>query len=665
MDESACSRFISSGHILLPASNKQSFPGHFYLPPTAEKFGYDAGMNHISSIWSQVYRRTARSWRQILLIHLVFTGLSVILFAPLIGFVGRLLLKFSGQTALADQDIAYFLLSPIGLVALIIFAALLIAILAFEQAAIMRITLGAKHDKRNSPIDVLLYIAARAHKLWLFTARLVIRILILTLPLLATAALIARFLITDYDINFYLTEKPPEFWTAVILIGAVLFILLVILGRKLTQWCLALPLVLFGDVSPADSFAESERITLGQRKEIFALLLIWMGLSLVLGLGILGTIKLIGNMSIPAVSGSLPLTVILLGALAALWAVANVLITAFTSGSFANLLMVFYAPSGQALEADLVDQHEVEANRFLQRFKPKTITTAILLGTIVAGVAGIWLVNGIPTNNDVLIAAHRGAAGKSPENTLAAFQQAIDDQTDWIELDVQENADGDIVVMHDSDFMKLAGKPVKIWDATKADLEGIDIGSWYSAAFSSERVPTLKQVLELARDKAGVVIELKYYGHDENLEQRVIDIVEETDMVNNIAIMSLKYKAIKKIRVLRPDWTVGLLSATAIGDLSQLDTDFLAVAMGMVSSGFVRRAHAAGKRVYVWTVNDPLSMSRMISLGVDGVITDEPEMARRVLSERAQLSTVERLLVHVAQLFGEPYIPNQYRDNSP
>ena len=260
---------------------------------------------------------------------------------------------------------------------------------------------------------------------------------------------------------------------------------------------------------------------------------------------------------------------------------------------------------------------------------------------------------------------YRGAAGKAPENTLAAIHQAIEDQADWIEIDVQETADGEIVVIHDSDFMKLAGNPVKVWDTTLAQMGDIDIGSWFAPGFSQQRVPTLKQVLETARGKARVVIELKYYGHDEKLEQRVVEIVEQTDMVNATAIMSLKYDAVKKVRALRPGWRIGLLSATAIGDLTRLDADFLAVAMGMASGGFVRRAHDVGKLVFVWTVNDPVSMSRMMSMGVDGVITDEPAMARKVLVDRAELNSAERLLIHTALLFDHSFTPQQYRDQSP
>ena len=108
----------------------------------------------------------------------------------------------------------------------------------------------------------------------------------------------------------------------------------------------------------------------------------------------------------------------------------------------------------------------------------------------------------------------------------------------------------------------------------------------------------------MARGKAHVVIELKYYGHDQQLEQRVIDIVEQLGMTNDIAIMSLKYEGIQKVRALRPDWRIGLLSATAIGNLASLDVDFLAVATGLATPGFVRRSQEQGKQVFVWTVND-------------------------------------------------------------
>ena len=248
----------------------------------------------------------------------------------------------------------------------------------------------------------------------------------------------------------------------------------------------------------------------------------------------------------------------------------------------------------------------------------------------------------------VEIIAHRGASGTAPENTMASFQRAIFDKADWIELDVQENADDVIVVAHDSDFMKVARSDLKVWDATNENLRDLDIGGWYAPEYSNQRVPTLHQALELAKDKLGVIIELKYYGHNRNLESRVADIVEQTGMESDIMVMSLKIDGLRKVAALRPAWTRGLLNTTSVGDLTRLDLNFLALNSIAASPAMIHRAHKQGMKVYVWTVNDPVQMSVMMSRGVDGIITDEPALARQVIKLRKHLTPFGRLVVWIA-----------------
>jgi glycerophosphoryl diester phosphodiesterase len=385
--------------------------------------------------------------------------------------------------------------------------------------------------------------------------------------------------------------------------------------------------------------------------------------AIALGVLLLGAIRLVGGVVVPHVADDLSTLAVVLGILAAVLAAGNLFVTAATSGHFAALITVIFrrlAPSAGDLPA--------LTTAGVDRGSPITPGRIAVLLTVAAAVAvgaSTWILNDINTDNDVLIVAHRGAAGRAPENTIAAVQAALDDRADWVEIDVQESADGDVIVVHDSDFMKLSGNPVKVWDVTREQLAEIDVGSWFASEFADERVPTLQDVLEVSRDNARVVIELKYYGYDEQLEQRVAEIVEAAGMSDRVAIMSLKYDAVLKMKQLRPEWTVGLLSATAVGDLSRLDADFLAVSMNMVSRGFVRRAHQAGSQVFAWTVNDPVSMSQMISRGVDGIITDEPAMARQVLAERAELTTTERLLLLASTLFGRDFTSRAYRDDSP
>jgi glycerophosphoryl diester phosphodiesterase len=209
-----------------------------------------------------------------------------------------------------------------------------------------------------------------------------------------------------------------------------------------------------------------------------------------------------------------------------------------------------------------------------------------------------------------------------------------------------------LVVIHDSDFMKVAGASVKVWDATLDEVRALDVGTRVSPEFAGERVPLLEEVLLASRGRAGVLVELKYYGHDQRLEERVFEIVERTGTVEDVMVMSLNPSGVAKTRKLRPRWKVGLLSAASISDLTRVDADFLAVSLSMATPRFIRAAHRAGKEVFVWTVNDAFTMSLVMSRGADGVITDHPALGRQVLAERAELGTAERLLLETALWFG-------------
>ncbi|MEN8174412.1 MAG: glycerophosphodiester phosphodiesterase [Pseudomonadota bacterium] len=616
-------------------------------------------------IWWAILEGVRSGWRPLLTIHLVYAALGFVLLVPLTGVLVRFLIGLSGHTALADQDIAWFLVSPLGVVSLVVVAAVLIAIAALESASLMATGAGLMAGRRNPTLEALAFATRNALRILLLTAHLVARILLLAAPFLATTAAVTWFLITDHDINYYLQAKPREFWLTVAIVGVLLIAMLVVVVRKLLAWSLVLVLVLFMDVPPTQSFAESARFTRGNRPLVLNVMLGWAAVVFLLGGLILGLVQGLGSQIVPFFYDSLGVLVVVLGAVVALWSLANLLITAFNAATFALAIVELSETLVPGFEAATHARAVASPEQPPQGFRPGRIAIALIAGTVIAGLAGAWLVNSIEVRDKVTIVAHRGAAGKAPENTMASVRQAIEDGADWVEIDVQETADGEVVVIHDSDFMKLAGVDLKVWDGTLEQVSDIDIGSWFAPAFSDERVPTLSDVLVAARGKSGVVIELKYYGHDEQLEQRVVDIVEELDMVSEVGVMSLKYEGIQKVRALRPNWTIGLLSATAVGDLTRLDADFLAVNMGMATPGFVRRARDAGKQVFVWTVNDAVSMSRMMSIGVDGIITDEPEIARQVLEERKDMGPAERLLVHTAVLFGRPVPPRAYRDDSP
>lgn len=607
------------------------------------------------------------SGSQLFIIHLYFSLLGIVVLTPLFALVVQTLVELSGSSAVADQDIARLILSPAGMAGLVFLLGLFLAILSLEAAAMHALVSARRHGLHPTPWQCVVHVLRHCPRLLLTTTMLVARVLLYLLPYLAVVAAIAWWLLAAHDINYYLSQKPAEFYYAIGLAALPTILFLWLLGRRLLGWSLILPLVMFNIASPADSFAASERHVVGDRKRVIRALITWLLLSLALA-GIPALFLAISwKLVLVSRAESLTLLVFFVGLQMVGWLVLNFVASALSLASLVSVIDQLQTRLIPGLDASAWREglaRESSTPIVLQLTTGRLLTIGFL-AAVLAGAAGYWLVKGMVAQDDALVIAHRGAAGAAPENTLAAVRRAIEDGADWVEIDVQESRDGEVIVVHDSDFMKLAGNPLKVWDGDLADIQAIDIGSWFGAEFSGERTPTLAQVLAETRDRAVLLIELKYYGHDVALEQRVVDIVESMGMADQVIAMSLHLPGVRKLKALRPEWTVGLLAATAVGDLTRLDVDFLAVNAAMASPAFIRRAQAAGKPVHVWTINDALSMTGMLSRGVDGLITDEPALAREVLAEREDLGPTERLLLSAALLFGKPVPARTYRDNSP
>jgi glycerophosphoryl diester phosphodiesterase len=229
------------------------------------------------------------------------------------------------------------------------------------------------------------------------------------------------------------------------------------------------------------------------------------------------------------------------------------------------------------------------------------------------------------------IVAHRGGASAAPENTLAAARQAIDDGFDWIEIDVHESRDGQVMVVHDKDLERVGKADLVIWETDAAGLQEVDVGSSFAPKFNAERVPTLGQLLDVCKDKIGVVIELKQYHHGQRLEERVAEIVTKHGMDNQVMAMSFDAGVVRKLKSLRPAWKVGWLTKEPVADPRTVDADFLGVQFENVTPELIKIAHRLNVPVFVWTVNEPKLAAKFAKLGADVIITDNPVLVRESL----------------------------------
>lgn len=596
-------------------------------------------IDSFSVAWSQFWSLAA--------IHLTFRLLALAILAPTIGAIIALSIQLSHQKALTDQDIAAFVLSPVGAIVAIAVVSLVIASLILDFTA-MSVALLLPDA---SPIVALrksvAFVAANFVKLVLFCNGLILRVLVISAPFAAVSAYIAFVKLAEFDINYYLTYWPPVFVKTVVLIGLLLAAMVGTLIFFLSGWAIALHLFLNKKIRVGAALKESRQLLEGHRVDLIVHILIWGAIRF----AVLALIALIfSGLTAVALDQSgvnLRVTVIFLLLIFSVWGIVLTGITAMTNGSLASLLLKFFET---ATGVDSDNQTIITREIHLPKIKLWAIVTGAVAVISIAFVLLGTLMERVKVNTSVQIIAHRGAAALRPENTMASIEKSLEDKTDWVEIDVQESAEGEIIVAHDSDFMKLADNPLKTWESTRAELDRIDIGSWFDPSYANERTPLLVDVLRAAKGRSKVVIELKYYGHNVDLEAEVIRIVEEEQMVDQVSLMSLKYPAVEKLRAMRPEWELGVLAATAVGDVTQLDADFLALNSGQISAKLIRHAHKNGKVVYAWTVDDPVQMSSLITMGVDGLITNDPALARSVFEYNLSLTSVERWVLHIASL---------------
>ena len=249
--------------------------------------------------------------------------------------------------------------------------------------------------------------------------------------------------------------------------------------------------------------------------------------------------------------------------------------------------------------------------------------------------------------DEVLISAHRGSSWTAPENTLAAIHQALADGADYVEIDVRQTADGVPVLLHDRDLRRVAGDDRRIWEVSSAELDEIDVGSWFSAAFAGEPIPTLEQAVRAVGDRAKLNIEIKPAPETPDLVRRVVEILQAENAVDGTIIASLNLGLLEEVHELEPGLRCAQLVHTSIGRLDERGHDILAVRAALATPDAVVRAKRLGYELHVWTVNEPSAMSRYIDMGVDNIITDRPDVLAQLLEERAQLSQAERLVLKI------------------
>lgn len=589
-----------------------------------------------------------RHFLPIFLTSLFYRLIAFTILTPLVSGYAALFFAGSGRLVIANEEIAEFFLQPIGFCAILAIAACSLTMIALEQACLMALLI--QKDTKGTigrVIRAFKYTLKQAIKIHKLALRIVFRIILTSAPFVILAGLIYTALLSEHDINYYLMDRPLEFKLA-LSSGIMLSLgLTIILLRYAVRVIFSLPILMFEAKNPTEALRGSA-LKSERRKLSIALGIGAWGIT-VLAVSSLGTTAFFwaGRLSTPFMLGHNTYLVPVLGLLFLSLTLCQFLISIAATASFSALVMVQYGRPKSPGEELNGSQADGAINLIHQQVPVSgwVVIISVVVSFILALTTGWFLLSRADIEERTKVVAHRGASGSAPENTRSAIKQAVAEGAHWVEIDVQRTADDRVVVVHDRDLVRIGNTPLIVSQTPYAQLAQIDVGSWFDPRFSDQRIPTLEAVLEQCKGRIKVNIELKYYAWDPHLASRVIAIVEKSYMENEIVVMSLKPEAVAQVKRERPDWQVGLLAAAALTDLSRVEADFLAVHSRMITAGFVRRIHRSGKTIQVWTINDTIGMTKMVGMGVDALITDEPGLATRLLAQRADMDPVERMLV--------------------
>ena len=244
-----------------------------------------------------------------------------------------------------------------------------------------------------------------------------------------------------------------------------------------------------------------------------------------------------------------------------------------------------------------------------------------------------------------IIIAHRGASGQAPENTLAAFALALELGADAIEIDLHQTRDGRLVVLHDFSLRRTTGDHRRVRSVTFAELRRLSAGGWWSARFRAERVPALEEVLDLARGRAFLHLELKrgspYYP---GIETALVDAVDRADAWNGVRVSSFDATALATLQAQSQRLELGLLTdrtrtATILRLAQRLRVRSVHLALRRCGPAAHEALNAAGFPVYVYTVNEPDQLRAVVARGLQGIFTNFPDRLARILDRGARTAT--------------------------
>ena len=594
----------------------------------------------------------------LLVFELLYKFASMAVFKPLLTGVMKLALKAQGLSYLSDETIGTFIRSPLTWFFLLLIVLGMAFFTLFDICCIIT-CIHASFRKQAMPLLALMRKGLKT-SLRVIYQRNIVMILYLLIIIPMTHALVISGYITKFTVPQFIVDYiMSHTWLAILYIGFWIYI-----GLRSFHWIYSLHYFCLENCN----FKQARKRSWKLQKNHY-----WTDLIIVLGwsaacIGIYYGVILSGSWLVSRVNQALPtqdlFSSLTLSGISLLMDVCGALFFCFDLPLFFICIsLLFYyrkAAAGERIPRvfrDLDNAYRITNTRWVKKiymYRKRIIALSIV---VVIGVNFAYNfadrrgVLHMGLGNPVEVTAHRGYSAAYPENTIPAFKGAIQVGADWAELDVQQTADGEVIVMHDSNLKRTTGLDKEVWQVTWDEIKDLDNGSWFDKKYQTVRIPTLEDVLKVCRGKIHLNIEIKPSGHDKDLEEQVAKLLKKYHMRDTCVVSSLKYDSLRKIKQADDSIETAYITSVSYGNFTDLEyADGYSVESTLLSKSFVNKAQKAGKQIYVWTVNSEERLEKVVGMGIDNVITDDPVMAKELIYEQEHSTFWDRYVKQLLQI---------------
>lgn len=594
----------------------------------------------------------------LLVFELLYKFASMAVFKPLLTGVMKLALKAQGLSYLSDETIGTFIRSPLTWFFLLLIVLGMAFFTLFDICCIIT-CIHASFRKQAMPLLALMRKGLKT-SLRVIYQRNIVMILYLLIIIPMTHALVISGYITKFTVPQFIVDYiMSHTWLAILYIGFWIYI-----GLRSFHWIYSLHYFCLENCNFKQARKRSWKL---QKNHYWTDLIIVMGWSAAC-IGIYYGVILFGSWLVSRVNQALPtqdlFSSLTLSGISLLMDVCGALFFCFDLPLFFICIsLLFYyrkAAAGERIPRvfrDLDNAYRITNTRWVKKiymYRKRIIALSIV---VVIGVNFAYNfadrrgVLHMGLDNPVEVTAHRGYSAVYPENTIPAFKGAIQVGADWAELDVQQTADGEVIVMHDSNLKRTTGLDKEVWQVTWNEIKDLDNGSWFDKKYQTVRIPTLEEVLKVCRGKIHLNIEIKPSGHDKDLEEQVAKLLKKYHMRDTCVVSSLKYDSLRKIKQADDSIETAYITSVSYGNFTDLEyADGYSVESTLLSKSFVNKAQKTGKQIYVWTVNSEERLEKVVGMGIDNVITDDPVMAKELIYEQEHSTFWDRYVKQLLQI---------------